>query len=438
MNIFKAVFKWKLRLIASWVLKFHKPVIIAITGSVGKTSTRITIESILHKNYRVSRSQDNFNNEFGLPFTILGVPAGINRIVLPIAAAFYFFKSIFSQRYPEVLVLEMGADRPGDIAYLTKIAKPHIAVVTRIGHSHTEFFGDLASVQREKGELIRALPKDGIAVLNADDPRVLAMQNLHNKGRVIKYGFSETSDVLAENYSVAPIELESGVTSEIEYGMRIDLVYKSERSKASLKGMIGRPAAYAVLSAISVALAMKIPMSRIFQALSELKPQPGRLRIIAGIKHTLLIDDSYNASPESIAEALRLLTQVRGRRKIAVLGDMLELGQATEQLHRTVGKLAADLQVDLLFTVGLRAKFIAEEARLAGIAKTKVKEFESVFEAGLELQNRLKEGDVVLIKGSQGIRMEKIVEEVMAFPNKAGELLCRQSKGWKRKLVASA
>ena len=428
--MFKKLLQFKLRLLASLVLKKYKPLVVAITGSVGKTSTKEAIYCVLCAKFSsdgVRRNIKNYNNEIGVPLTILGLESAGNNFFGWLAIVANGLKMLLSKvDYPEVLILEMGADRPGDIKYLTSFIKPKIAVVTAIGEVpvHVEFFSSPAQVAREKAVLVQAAAKDGWAVLNYDDEAVRRM--MEKTIDVITYGLTEGADVRAVNLEMNSLLAGGGINFKVDYQGKI--------FPLRLKGVLGRHQIYAILAAVCIGLKFNMNLVEIADALGDYHSPPGRMKLLSGIKHSWIIDDSYNAAPLSTAEALTALNDIvigDGAKKIAVLGDMLELGQFTEREHRKIGKQAAKI-VDLIFTVGARAKFIADQAREAGFPPQNIFSFDTSDEAKLAVQGHLREGDLILVKGSQGVRMEKVVEEIMAEPLRAKELLARQDEGWNK------
>jgi len=429
MGIIKKIVQLILAGFAKIVLLTKKPRIVGITGSVGKTGTKESIAAVVGKKYRMRASYGNFNNEFGLPYTILGIHEPKFFPLNFLQTIFAFLKSLLDKNYPEILILEYAADRPGDIEYLTNIARPNISVVTKVGSAHMEFFQAVEDLQLEKAQLVKALPKSGLAILNADDPRVLAMKRVSKAG-VVSYGIAHDADVKGGDVMTQQVQDAHLKDPDQAISLRFTIQTSDGTVKCVLPGRVGLPVVYESLAAYAVAKALGISDKTYCEAMEGQKSAPGRLRLLSGIKDSILIDDSYNSSPEAATESLKALSNIKARRRLAVLGDMMELGTETERAHRKVGRLVRDLRLDYLVTVGPRAKFIADEARNYGFAKTKIWEFENVFEAGLKVQNLIKEGDVILIKGSQAVRLEKIVKEVMGQPDRAGELLCRQSKKW--------
>jgi len=405
--------------------------IIGITGSVGKTSTREAIFAVLKNKYRVRRAEKNYNNEIGLPLTILGIPHHGRNILGWIYALIRANKRIvWRTLYPEVLVLEYGVDHPGDMDYLLSIVKPNIAVVTAVGDVpvHVEFFSDPAELIKEKSKLIASLASAGYAVLNHDDYAVLGMKE-KTRARIMTYGTEEHATFKITDYILSITKDEKG--NDVPAGTSFKVQYGGDLVPVSLRDTFGMPQAYAATAAAAVGLILNMNLVEISEALREYNPPVGRLRLIKGIKSSLILDDTYNASPEAMWAALEVLKALPGKRKIVVLGDMLELGRFTEQAHRTVGGKAAQF-VDLLFCVGARAKFIAEEASLK-LNPTRIFKFDSSEEAGRALDPLIREGDLILVKGSQAIRMEKAIFEIMAEPLLAGKLLVRQEISWKIK-----
>jgi len=413
--------------------RFH-PRIVGVTGSVGKTSTKEAIFAVLSPKFRTRKNEKNFNNEIGLPLTVLGLETGGGSLW---KWAVVFLRAIgvvyFSGRksYPEILVVELGADRPGDIKYLVDFLKPEVGVVTAVGVSHFEFFKDRKNIAREKGYLVRALDENGLAILNFDDEEVRAMAE-HAKARKTTYGFSEGADLRASDiffgYEKTKDQL-GGDISKIR-GTSFKLSFEGATLPVRLAWSVGRPQIYAVLAAAAVGIHFDLNLVEIAEALKNFRAPAGRLNLIDGIKNTMIIEDSYNAAPQSTLAALEVLEKIQARRKLAALGDMLELGEETEKGHREVGRKVAEV-ADVLFAVGERACFIADEAEKAGLDKKAVKCYNTSLEARIPIQNELREGDVILIKGSQGARMEHISKEIMRNPEEAEKLLPRQTAEWK-------
>jgi len=407
----------------------YRPTIIAVTGNVGKTSTKEAIAAVLKKEKKVRVSGGNLNNEFGVPLTIIGnwhnlyYESGGNIMFWLLVIVSGFLGLIFYP-YPKILVLEYAADRPGDIRKLVKKFKPHIGVITEIGELpvHVEYFSGPDALVREKSKLVERLKSTDFAVLKYDDKTVLDIKE-KTRAQVITYGFGEGAKVRVSDFdfNIGSDGQPLGISFRINYGESTFIPIKIE-------GSLGKSQAYAAAAATAVGLILKMNLVEINEALSLYRGPSGRLRILPGIKKTWIIDDTYNASPSSMKLAIETLKSLPSKRKIAVLGDMLELGQYTEAAHREIGNFIGGY-VDILICVGLRAKFIADSAANQ-MPKENILTFENANLANKRVQEIIKEGDLILIKGSQGIRTEKIVEEIMAEPEKKNELLVRQSKKW--------
>jgi UDP-N-acetylmuramoyl-tripeptide--D-alanyl-D-alanine ligase len=327
------------------------------------------IAEVLGTRYRTLRSPGNLNNEIGLPLTILRLGPGYERAVL-----------------------EMGFYVPGEIKFLCDIALPHIGVVTNIGTVHAERAGSQEAIARGKSELIQALPSDGVAILNFDDPWVRKMEE-KAKARVFFYGLSSEAHLWADQIEGLGLD-----------GIRFRLHYKGETIHSHVP-MIGRHSVHTALRAAAVGLNDGLTWQEIFEGLAQGHAQ---LRLVAVRSQTgaLILDDTYNASPESMLAALNLLDEMDGR-KIAVLGDMLELGPYEKQGHEIVGMRAAQV-AKVLLTLGPRAHMLADAARRAGMKTSHIFEFEQSGPIMDWLNKNLTSNDAVLIKGSHGLRMDRI------------------------------
>jgi len=346
--------------------------VVGVTGSVGKSTTKEVIAEVLGRRYRTLKSPGNLNNEIGLPLTILRLGPGYERAVL-----------------------EMGFYVPGEIAFLCEIALPQVGVVTNVGTVHAERAGSQEAIARGKAELVQALPPapEGVAVLNYDDPWVRPMA-AQTPAQVLFYGLDPAADVWADGVEGMGLE-----------GIRFRLHYRRETWHLYVP-MIGRHSVHTALRAAAVGLAEGLTWQEIIAGLQAGHTQ---LRLVAVRTESgaLLLDDTYNASPESMLAALNLLAELEGR-KVAVLGDMLELGPYEQQGHEMVGIRAAEV-ADYLVTVGARGCLIAEAARHAGMPSDHVVALEDASQAIEYLRTFLQEGDVVLVKGSHGMRMDRII-----------------------------
>jgi len=423
----------KLKILSKLILKKYKPKIIGITGSVGKTSAKEAVYTVLKTKFNVRRNTKNYNNEIGLPLTIIGSDSP-GKSIFGWLGVFFKAGGLILRRdknYPKILVLEMGVDRPGDMKYLMGIAKGDIGIVTLISHSHEEFFEDVKEIQKEKGLLVENLKPGGWAILNFDDELTRELAG-KSKVKVLSYGFKEGAMLRAQE-----LVFSFEKTKEVDnlLGLSFKLTYNGSFIPVLLPQVIGYNSIYAALVAAAVGLTMEMNLVEISKAMREFDSPNGRMNLIDGIKHTLIIDDTYNSSPISVMSALDIVSKIpiaKGARRFAVLGDMLELGKYSEEGHREVGRYAAKARVDKLITVGERARDIARSAEEAGMARDNIFEYTDVAEAGRFIQQRIEQGDLILVKGSQGMRLEKIVKEIMAEPLRAKELLVRQEEEWER------
>lgn len=408
------------------LLAIHKPLIIAVTGSVAKTSVRNAIASVLSAKFRVGMTIKNYNNEFGVPLTILGAES-------PGKSIFGWLKILFlnPKQMPEVFVLEFGIDHPGDMKHLCEIAAPDIAVMTRISHVHAEHFRSMEELAQEKAILLEHAKQ--LVVLNADDPRVLGLEG-HVHCRILTYGFSSAANVRASNYllqtredfSFEPGEHFSTITADV-------ITQDNDQLSVELQNQLGQHSVSALLPAIAIAKHLGLTHEQILEKLPTTPFEPGRMNPIPGIKGSLIIDSSYNAAPASMEAALEVLrgfSPAESARRIAVLGHMAELGQYSEQEHRLIGFKVGEIGVDLLLTIGEQARDIRRGAIEAGIPEEHTQHFDTPASAGRWLDREIRKGDIVLIKGSQSARTEKVVKDVMAEPLRASELLVRQTDFW--------
>lgn len=427
-TIFKQIVIRLLEKEAKFVLKKYKPKIVAITGTVGKTSTKDAIHTALSQFYFVRATKKSQNSEIGIPLTILNVSNGVSNPFLWIKNLLEGLALIvLPNAYPEWLVLEIGADKPGDIEAITKWIKPDIVVVTKLSKVpvHVEAFALPEDIFKEKGYLVSALKRDGTLILNADDEDVLLYKNLSEE-RVVLFGNSPDANIRSTGYRIV---YEENSPLGISFNVQSD----NEEYPVFLEGTLGEHHAYHVLAACAVCAALGEPLSIAAKSFKRHDPTPGRMRLIKGIKNTTIIDDTYNSSPVAAAEALNALKSLEhAKRKIAILGDMLELGRFSIDEHKKIGVAAASLG-DILVTVGVRSRYTAEGALQSGLRDDQILQFDDSREAGAYIQNILGEGDAILVKGSQGMRMERIVEEIMQSPEDKEKLLVRQDKEWENR-----
>ena len=419
-----------LAFLARRVIKRYQPKIVAISGSVGKTGTKEVVALVLSKKFRVGSSLKNYNNEFGLPLSILGQESPGKSVggwlrILFLAGKLLIIKD---KKYPEILVLELGVDRPGDMDYLLSIVEPDIGVLTNISQSHIEYFGSVDEILKEKSKLLKAVKKDGLAVLNYDN-KYLRDLSEEIKIRQSSYGLRLGADILAKDLNFIFPE---NLNQDIFCGLNFKIEYQGSVLPLKLNHLISLSQLYATLASIAVALDLGLNLLDISQALESFLPLPGRMRVLPGIKNSLLIDDTYNSSPESSLNALKTLEKINRSqgRKIVIFGDILELGSYSEEGHRLVGEEMAKIGLDLICLIGEKARDIGRGAIKAGFDKDRIFNFASKEEARSFLKNRIEEFDLILFKASQGVRLEKLVKEFLVEPQKASELLVRQEKFW--------
>lgn len=418
-----------LRKLSKKIISKYQPEVIGITGSVGKTSAKEAIAQILGAKFVIRANHKNYNNEIGLPLTIIGVGKSPGRSIIGWLAVFLLATKLILKRdknYPRLLILEMGADKPGDIKYLTEIAPCKVGVFTYVSHAHTEFFKTLKKIALEKRVIISHLKSDGFAVLNFDNDLVMAEAG-ETKAKIITYGFKEGASMRATDVNIM-----NGADGR-PVGLNFKVHYAGNVVPIFLPNIISQNFINASLAGLAVGVTYGINLVDGAAALRAINPLPGHMRVLPGIKNTLVIDDSYNSSPAAAVTALQTLAELNlptGAKRFAVLGDMLELGPETATAHREIGFKVAELGIDFLITVGEASKDTIVAAVEAGLNVDQTAGFATSAEAGKFLQSKLKEGDIALVKGSQGSRMEKVVKEVMAEPLKAKEMLVRQGEEW--------
>ena len=361
-----------LQQVAAFWRRQHEPRVIGITGSVGKTTTKELTAAVLARRYVTLKSEASYNNEIGLPLTLVHLTDEHERVVL-----------------------EMGMYDVGEIADLAHIARPHVGVVTIVGPVHLERAGTLERIAKAKRELIEALPPapEGVAILNYDDERVRGMARA-TQARVFYYGLSPEADLWADRIEGLGLE-----------GIRFQLHYGDETLHVKIP-LLGRHSVHTALRAAAVGLVEGLTWQEIIEGLRGPSPQL-RLVAVPGPEGAIILDDTYNASPASTIAALNLLDELDGR-KIAVLGDMLELGDYEREGHEKVGMRALEV-ADVLITVGPRGRIIGEAALRWGMPAGRVHVVEESAEAVALLEQMVTGGDVILVKGSRAMQMEEIV-----------------------------
>ena len=425
----KKILKWPVTFIltleAKLLLWRKKPKIIAVVGSVGKTSTKDAIYAVLKDTVKVRRSSKSYNSDIGVPLTVLGLKSGWDKPLSWLKNILSgLTKALFANHYPEVLILELGVDRPGDMKKLTAWIKPDIVVLTRLPEVpvHVEFFATPEDVIAEKLLILEALKVDGKLVFNRDDERVREAA-LETRQKSISYSRYSFSDFTAAGDTIL---YDGGVP----LGTEFNLTHNNQAVLTIINGTLGVQHAYVAAAAAAVGSLFDISLEVVSERLKLHRPPPGRMRIIDGLKNTLIIDDTYNSSPVAARRALQTLKEITGfKRKIVVFGDVMELGEYSDDEHQKLGEMVAGI-ADGLFTIGERSHQVAARALECGLSEKMIWQYDNSRQAGKDLELFLNEEDIVLVKGSQSIRAEEVVKEVMAEPEKAEELLVRQEQVW--------
>lgn len=366
-----------LRDIATWHRNKYNIPVVGITGSVGKTSTKDMVACVLAKRYEVLKTQGNFNNEIGLPLTLLNLEA----------------------RH-QAAVIEMGMSGFGEISRLTAAAQPQIAIITNIGVSHIEKLGSQQGILTAKLEILEGLKKGGLVVLNGDDPLLKALKGKLGF-RTVFYGMEAGQDYCAQNYR-----------SMGEKGTVFSMLLNGVKYEVTVP-VPGIHNVYNTLAAIAVGIEMSIPMNTIVEGIAEFSPGKMRQNIIShnGIK---VINDAYNASPQSMQAAISVLEELSLKtRGIAVLGDMLEMGAAACEQHYSVGNFIKDKKISMLITVGNDSEKILQAVAASGKPDISLRHFKDNSNALEYIKSIVKKGDYILIKGSRGMKMEQIAEGLL-------------------------
>lgn len=431
-NLAKKIVTTLLRWEAKMIIRRYQPKIIAVTGSVGKTGTKDAIHFVLAQKFSTGKSKKSYNSDFGVPLAIIGGDSAWNNPwgwLKVLARGLWLF--IKKTDYPKIMVLEVGADRPGDIAAITAWLPVDVALITKVPDipGHIEFFADKHAVLDEKFNLLKAVSDDGYVLANGDDDNIAPRLFVLNKP-LVRCGFNSNNDYRGDNWQITYQSTDWG---QQPTGSSLEIIQGEQRHHLDIPGRLGQHQLYANLFAYAVATREGMSPEEIIKAMAEMPISPGRFNLLAGVKKSTIIDDTYNASPAAVSEALNTLGLIHSPgKKIAVLGDMLELGSLTAEAHRQIGRLASQ-QCDLIITVGMRMKFAQESALEAGFEPDKLIHFDESSQAGKPLENMIGTGDIVLVKGSQGMRLERVVEEIMAEPERRQELLVRQEEVWKNR-----
>lgn len=424
MKPFKTQF---LYILSKKILKKYHPDVIGIVGSVGKTTTKEAIYSVLSSKFNV-RKNANSDSDIDIPLTIIGLD---NSRLSFCDWCCLFFRAlkmfiIKDANYPDILVLEIDIKKAGCLDYLISYIPFHIGIIISSELIQPSVFSNVKKLSAEYELMISRLSKDGIAILNIDDEMIKAMKT---KANVMTFGVLNDADLKASEPAIS-VNNEDADKLPIK-GISFKINYKGSVVPILIPDILGTHQIYSVLAAIMCGLIYQMNLSEISNTVREYHPPAGRMKLLKGIKNTLLIDDTFSSYSVSIKAALRALALIPRKEKAesyAVIGDIMNLGNISEDVHKEIGSYVKELNINKLITVGSRSKDVAISAREAGMAEDKVFSFDNVDSAGRFLQSRLEKNDIVLINGSAAIEMEKIVKELMADPLMAKYLLISREK----------
>lgn len=433
MKAFKLKLEAHILSCAARILARSESVVVAVVGSVGKTGTKDAVALALSAFGQVRSSPKSYNSDIGVALTVLGYSSPWSNpfawLWIALKATFLSLFAVCDERY---IVLEVGSDRPGDIARLVHKLKVDAVVCTTWGATpvHMEFFGSAAELVREDLAIIGALKQGGVVIANTDDIWVgLVGEIAHKHGaRVVTYGAQIDSNAVISSNKIA-YEADGRPT-----GMDVEVTLGQMIHSVRVDGSLGFQWASPIAAALATVHALDLAVYEAALKLNQFSSQPGRMKILDGINGSILLDDTYNSSPIAAEAALRMLTQVEGKgMSIAVLGDMRELGAVSNSEHARIGALCAELGVDRIFAIGDYAKVLCDAAVKAGMSEAAVSTYQFVEDAIPSLVLLPKEDDVVLLKGSQGIRVEKATKELLKDPTTAPALLVRQDEVWRNR-----
>lgn len=408
-----------MELLVKLKLKRENPIIIGITGSFGKTSTKDAVYEVLKTRWSVYKNPKSLNTEIGLLLAVLEQPSGFSSAAKWLKILAGAVKNALRKKKYDFYVLEYGADKPGDIEHLAKLVKPHIGIITHIGRAHQSEgqFKNEEDVFAEKKKLVERLGGTDIAILNESD---FYLKSLKSKLKAKTFWFNG-GDIFAEQLK------------QTERGFEAIISTPNNKIHAHFE-IAGAYHINVILPALLCGILNGVTMEEGISSLKHFRLPPGRMSVIEGKNDSVILDSSYNASPAAMEQALETLKSFPGKRKIAVLGSMNELGDYAAAAHKKIGHKIG-VWVDLLVTVGDLAKIIADEALKWGFPRARIKPFATAEETGefLLAEAKLSKDNVILFKGSQNrVRLEKAVKMIMAHPHDAKKLLCRQEEEWER------
>jgi UDP-N-acetylmuramyl pentapeptide synthase len=380
-------------------LKKYKPIVIGVAGSTGKTITKDAIAIVLEGSYKVRSTPFSYNTRVGVALSVLGINRSIIRSNWVRLLTSSKLKELVAVE-PDVVVLELGADRPGDIDYFVRHIPFNFGVITNVQSTHLRLFTNKEYVAHEMKSLA---VKSGVVILNADDPLVISMQN-QIEASVVSYGESDTATIKLVRFQRLGT-----------YGFACEVSVAGKIYELHLPNIVAAHHIPHILAALAVAHTMKVSIASAVERLQSIQPPPGRMRLLKGYNRAKILDDSYSGSPESTLAALNLLKDLPAKRRIAILGDMLDLGAETIGTHRHIGERAAEI-AEVFVTVGPNMRHAGAAALDTG--DVDVHHFEKSSDVGKWLHDFLNMDDLVLIKGSRNMHMEKVVRRLLADPGK--------------------
>lgn len=412
-----------LNVLAKKIVAKHKPIIIGITGSVGKSSARKAIYDVLKSRHSVICNKSDYRSDISIPLSIIGEKSGGRSALRWLKIVLKAVKLLLDyEKYPEIVILEMDVNKPGDMKNILKVVKPNIGIFTGVGKypSHLEYFRDPRQIAKEKALLIKSLGKKDAAIINYDDEYAKELVEAA-KSEIITYGFDPAAKYFAEEIFLGDRKwrIENG-----SIGMSFKISQNGTTVPFRLPYALGRAQMYAALAACATASRFGYNLLEISEILSKYQPLNGRMKLIKGINKSVIIDDTFNANPSSMLAALESLGKLDAPKRVAVLGDMMELGKYANEGHLEVGKKISK-NADTLLTFGKKSKIIYEKAKSCGMAGNNARHFESKKELAKELKKIIKGREVILVKGSRSMHMEEIVKEIMERPELADELLIK-------------
>lgn len=436
-HLFVALLAWLTR----GILSRYQPTVVAVAGSVGKTMTREAIFIALQGTYFVWEAHGSLNSEIGVPLAVFGIAETPPNARGWLGAVARGVRLRFRQRpYPEVLVLEFGEDHPGDIRYLTNLVRPKVGAITAIAPAHLKEYRTLEAIREDLATLAAALPSDGFLVLNADDENVRSLSE-RTQATVATVGFSASAEIRATDVTLlVPRKPVDAMQSTGKTQLAVRATLEGKAVTLALEEFIAPHQVPSVLVALAVGRAFGISAEECIERFKRLRPFKGRMRLLPGLHGSQLIDDTYNASPTAVRAALDVVAKFPiVKRRLAVLGAMNELGASSAAEHRAIGRRVAEVadQFVIVATAGAGydqpAEDYARGARDGGLDESAIVVVRDALAAGAWLRTHLRANDLALLKGSQIVRLEKAVAAALAYPERAPDLLVRQSAFWQQR-----